>query len=217
VFDILVLLVVVQSLTLPKAVHSLASALGVRDAPQLVRRATAPYAESSGLVANGCSPQDTGTPGFRAVFYPYTLNDATTNRNLAYMETGFKSGALTATVNGITSPGFSGTSGVLVTYGTVYGQRITTSNFGLQLTGYFLATESGLWTMAAYADDTAMVRFGGGNAFQCCSVATATTARTRSFSATTPPRTAGSSPRATTTRSRSTTRSRWAATGCRSR
>ena len=175
VFDILVLSVVVQSLTLPIGVHGLASALGY-DAPQLVRRDTEPYPGSSGEVANGCSPQGTGTPGFRAVFYPYTHYDQTTNRNVTYMEVGYLSDTPTATVDGVTNPEFSGIVGpASVSYADIYGHNTTVSNFGLQLTGYFLATESGLWTLGGYADDTAMVRLGGGIAFQCCSVTTITT------------------------------------------
>ncbi|GMG21635.1 unnamed protein product [Ambrosiozyma monospora] len=115
--------------------------------------------------------------GFRATFYDYELNskDATTKEE--FYESGYQSYSVISTASGITDVTINDISKSKNSFsGTVYGQTISISNFVVELTGYFKATESGSYTFSLSGVDDGASLFIGSSAFDCCSEATSSTA-----------------------------------------
>lgn len=116
-----------------------------------------------------CLPLTSPSLGFNAVFYPYGFRDDTSLRNLNYMSGGYKSLKPIALATGITDINFAIAAGSnLIVNGQIYGKTVTVSNFSVELTGYFLAPETGDYQLLMSVDDGALVTFGAGQAFGCC-------------------------------------------------
>ncbi|CAK7905185.1 hypothetical protein CAAN4_D12904 [[Candida] anglica] len=117
-----------------------------------------------------CSPSEqgsNGSVGFTAKFYEYIYDDDDSSRSVSWYQGGYKT-TLIASTNDVTDINFdidhsSDPSDIM----DVYGKSVS-QNFALELTGYFLATESGAHNLSIVVDDGGMVTFGNGEAFECC-------------------------------------------------
>ncbi|KSA00350.1 uncharacterized protein AC631_03915, partial [Debaryomyces fabryi] len=121
------------------------------------------------ITPSPCKPLTSPSLGFNAVFYPYKFRDDTTLRDLTYMNGGYKASKPIALASGITDINFAiaqGNDGIVK--GNIYGKAVTVSNFSVELTGYFLAPETGDYQLLLSVDDGALVTFGAGQAFGCC-------------------------------------------------
>ena len=142
-----------------------------------------------GADPGACVPDiRTSSPGFRATFYPYenAYVDGAPNynpedayfpdANINYLLTGYRNTPIQGATSGVTEPAFSygyPTDPYLIQWEDlasdyVYGVFTSVSNFTLELTGYFLAPETGEFAIEVTADNGAVVTFGAGQAFECC-------------------------------------------------
>ena len=107
--------------------------------------------------------------GFDAKFYSYPLGDESTLlAGSFYFQGGYKTkGNVIATTHGVTDirahqdvdSGFFPKS----ENGTVYGQDVSVTNFGVVLTGYFYAEQSGVYKFTLPADHSGIgIQFGAG-------------------------------------------------------
>ncbi|VEU22821.1 DEKNAAC103894, partial [Brettanomyces naardenensis] len=108
-------------------------------------------------------------PGFDATVYSYPDSDtiiwstySPDGFNTAFLESSYDMFGLIASTSGVTSPQFTLTSET-----ELYGMSVVTTNFTLELSGYFLAQQTGLYTFELTdIDDAALVWFGNG--LSCC-------------------------------------------------
>lgn len=118
-------------------------------------------------------------PGFDAKFYSYPLDgESTLLAGPFYFLGGYKTkGDVIATTHGVTDirahqdvdSGFFPTS----EDGTVYGQDVSVTNFGVVLTGYFYAEQSGVYKFTLPADHSGIgIQFGAGMSSDIFNLAT---------------------------------------------
>lgn len=104
-----------------------------------------------------CLPSSTSSNGFTAKFYQYDFGDESTFSTAAYMASGYANGELLNTESGITN--------ILI----AYGYSLDATNFTVELTGYFLAPQTGNYSVQIdHVDDSAILDLGTGLAFDCC-------------------------------------------------
>ncbi|GAV54687.1 hypothetical protein ZYGR_0AR00100, partial [Zygosaccharomyces rouxii] len=149
------------------------------------------------LAATACLPQNQAQSGFTAKFYQYDFGDTITYSNPAYMAGGYTQRQLLGTKtnlnniliaygmkcrlwNGeVVTPkepwNFDYSKCVNTDYiyqqqkGTIFGLNLYATDFTVELTGYFLAPQNGTYTFAlSHVDDSAILSFGEGIAFDCC-------------------------------------------------
>ena len=108
-------------------------------------------------------------PGFDAEFYTYPFGDVSTLfAGPFYFNGGYSlKGVVTATTHGITNirAHQDADYGFIPTPedGTVYGQDVSVTNFGVVLTGYFYAEQSGVYKFTLPADNSGIgIQFGDG-------------------------------------------------------
>lgn len=103
--------------------------------------------------------------GFHAKFYDYRGNFL----NSQYVGNSYTTESTITTVSGVTNPNFAVLAIPLFNQ-NIYGASIQTwGGYVLELTGYFVATETGLYVFRIYnIDDSAMVWLGSQMAFNCC-------------------------------------------------
>ena len=144
-----------------------------------------------------CLPSSTSSNGFTAKFYQYDFGDESTFSTAAYMASGYANRELLNTESGITNILIAYgmecdlSDGTTVTpsepwdfdygqcengyyidseqTGTVYGYSLDATNFTVELTGYFLAPQTGNYSVQIdHVDDGAILDLGTGLAFDCC-------------------------------------------------
>ena len=119
-----------------------------------------------------CLPPQGGAAGFVATFY---LMDyawfGSGPEDVAFMETGYRQQLVTASTPGVTTPAFALETPFFAigpSAGAIYGQTVDFTNVGVQLQGYFVPPELGVWTLFAATDNAVVVRVGAASAFECC-------------------------------------------------
>ena len=147
---------------------------------------------------DACLPSGASSSGFTAKFYQYTRGDTETFQSPAFMGYGYANNDYMNTVTGVNNIQINYcmpcqysifgspqpvTCGTSVNYGncynnpysssqsgTIYGYTFSTAtNFALELTGYFLAPQTGSYTVELnQVDDAAILNIGNGIAFDCC-------------------------------------------------
>ncbi|CDH11790.1 uncharacterized protein ZBAI_03576 [Zygosaccharomyces bailii ISA1307] len=144
-----------------------------------------------------CLPSSSSSSGFTAKFYQYDFGDESTFSTNAYMASGYADRELLNTESGITNILIAYgmecdlSDGTTVTpsdpwnfdygqcedgyyidseqTGTVYGYTLDATNFTVELTGYFLAPQTGPYSVQInHVDDGAILDLGTGVAFDCC-------------------------------------------------
>ncbi|KAM9934938.1 hypothetical protein OXX80_005474, partial [Metschnikowia pulcherrima] len=116
---------------------------------------------------NGCNPTTIISRGFDVDFYHYPLKDTAFKDDPDYYTSGYKRYGHLASVSGVTALNYATNSKVsVVDYGTLYGYRLTISNFSMSIGGYFLADQTGDYAFTMKADDGAFFQFGAGET--CC-------------------------------------------------
>ncbi|KAM3163159.1 Flocculation protein FLO5 [Lachancea thermotolerans] len=117
-----------------------------------------------------CLPQGLSIPGFRANIYSYKYLDRESAYSFDYLQSGYQySSKLLKQAFGITDPSFRlvhEENGVAD--GQLYGEDITTTNFTLELVGYFQPSQSGVYTITANEIDDGFSLMMGESAFKCC-------------------------------------------------
>ncbi|GAV56430.1 hypothetical protein ZYGR_0BT00100, partial [Zygosaccharomyces rouxii] len=149
------------------------------------------------LAATACLPQNNPQGGFKANFYQYDFGDEITYADPVYMAGGYTQRQLLATKTNINNIVIAYGmkcelwNGEVVIpkepwnfnygrcfnseyihsqqKGNIYGVDLYGTDFTVELTGYFLAPQDGTYTFALnHVDDSAILSFGEGVAFDCC-------------------------------------------------
>ncbi|KAG0653476.1 hypothetical protein C6P44_001688, partial [Monosporozyma unispora] len=121
----------------------------------------------AGYTPNGCKPIGTKTAGATVKFYNYPLWDLTTWDTSSFLLGGYTKYGYLETITGVTELTYrSATPHHVLPYGA---SGFVPENFTMEITGYYLAPQSGIYTISLGADDYATVILGDGEAFQCCS------------------------------------------------
>lgn len=117
----------------------------------------------------GCIPKEVFNNGFDVTFYRYTNKDRVGYETNFFSSEVYKELGEFEKASGVTKINFYGGDYDFddVQTGTIYGKTITSSNFSMVLTGYFLAAESGDYKFTAAADDGVAVALGAGSG-ECC-------------------------------------------------
>ncbi|KAM9912340.1 hypothetical protein OXX69_002654 [Metschnikowia pulcherrima] len=116
---------------------------------------------------NGCDPTSLIDKGFNVDFYRYPLKGTAYKDDPNYYTTGYKQYGHLASISGVTALNYATSSrGSVVEYGTIYGYRITISNFTMSIGGYFLADQTGDYAFTMFSDDGGYLQFGAGAT--CC-------------------------------------------------
>ncbi|GMM49043.1 hypothetical protein DASB73_000010 [Starmerella bacillaris] len=109
-----------------------------------------------------CEPPSLAQRGWEIDYYPYP-RQVNANNNTFYVNGFTQYGPAYAHQSGYTSsinyPNWNSDTGKH----DLYGVSITTYNFSVVLSGYFLAPETGTYTVRMTADDAAAVQFGDGS------------------------------------------------------
>lgn len=145
---------------------------------------------------DACLPTDAASGGFTAKFYQYDFGDSSTFTSPAFMGYEYANRDLLTTVSSVNNIGFTwcmpyenwlgiwqnvqcGTgfsySGCInqpnssLQQGQIYEYTLDATNFVVELTGYFLAPQTGSYTIQlSQVDDAAVLDIGHGLAFDCC-------------------------------------------------
>lgn len=149
------------------------------------------------LATTACLPQNQVQSGFKANFYQYDFGDETTYADPAYMAGEYSQRELLGTKTNINNilmaygmkcelwdghivypkkpQNFDYSQCTNNDYiytqqrGNIYGYNLNATDFTVELTGYFLAPQTGTYTFAFnHVDDSAIFNFGQGVAFDCC-------------------------------------------------
>ncbi|GAV56434.1 hypothetical protein ZYGR_0BW00100, partial [Zygosaccharomyces rouxii] len=149
------------------------------------------------LAATACLPAKQAQSGFKAKFYQYNYGDLSTIRKQSFIAGGYAQRQFLGekdNVNDILiAYGMQCTlqNGQVVVpqepwnfdysqctnkryfsqrhEGTIFGFDVTATNFTVELTGYFLAPQTGTYNFTFdHVDDSAVLNFGQGVAFDCC-------------------------------------------------
>lgn len=124
----------------------------------------------SSSLASGCSSVF-GSLGYIAKFYPYAIGDEQTVYDISYYESGYQGVSSLGMVSNVLSIDFSwieNPDSTAPAQGSIYGFSVTSTNFTVELTGYFLPGSLGTYTFEiSNVNDGAAVFIGDGSAFQC--------------------------------------------------
>lgn len=149
------------------------------------------------LAATACLPANGAQSGFKANFFQYNYGDMTTLRQPSFIAGGYAKRQLLGTQNNVNNILIAYgmecqlSNGEVVTptepwnfdysqcknkryfsqrhNGTIFGFELTATNFTVELTGYLLAPQTGTYTFTFdHVDDSAILNFGEGIAFDCC-------------------------------------------------
>ncbi|CAL9727532.1 hypothetical protein MOUN0_A00100 [Monosporozyma unispora] len=111
-----------------------------------------------------CHPMSGQTAGFNAKLYYYQYANLEYSHETEFLAGGYQS-ILTPgpVVTGVTDPFFKIVFSVVPFY-----PSWKSDNFSMELTGYYVAPQTGLYRLSYKVDDAGIIFFGSGAAFDCC-------------------------------------------------
>ena len=120
----------------------------------------------AGVTPNACSLPNEGTRGATVKFYDYPYGDSKSFRNINFLLGGYLKNTYKGTVSGVTDISWdSGWPAVKHPYGFT---GVPIAYFLMEITGYYKASQTGIYNIALKVDDSATIFMGAGVAFDCC-------------------------------------------------
>lgn len=120
----------------------------------------------AGVSPSACDPTGKASKGATVKFYGYPLLDKVSYNQQDFLLGGYQNNGLITTLNGVTSINYdSGWPNPKVPYNT---PGISVTNFTMEVTGYFLAPQTGVYQTQVEGDDSVTLFIGAGQAFDCC-------------------------------------------------
>lgn len=117
-------------------------------------------------IPNGCKNLGSKADGATVQFYRYPSLDLATWKISSYLLGGYIKYGYSETVTGVTQLNFkSDATNLNSPYGA---SEFVPENYTMQITGYYLAPQSGTYKLALEADHYAAITLGDGEAFKCC-------------------------------------------------
>ncbi|KAG0653337.1 hypothetical protein C6P44_001969, partial [Monosporozyma unispora] len=122
------------------------------------------YEGAGGYSPAACHPMPGQTPGFNAKLYYYPYGNLDYSHQTEFLAVGYQS-ILTPgpVVTGVTNPFFNILFDVIPFY-----PSWKSDNFSVELTGYYVAPQTGVYRLSYKVDDAGIIFFGSGSAFDCC-------------------------------------------------
>ena len=122
---------------------------------------------NAGIVPEACGMTGlTPQKGAKVRFYSYPYGDTVTYKNSTFLAGGYLSGKSVGTVNNVQNLQWD--SGLFVTTPPYGYTGVPISNFLMEITGYYYAPQTGIYTITNQVDDIDAVYIGNGGAFKCC-------------------------------------------------
>ncbi|CAL9731667.1 hypothetical protein MOUN0_M02674 [Monosporozyma unispora] len=121
----------------------------------------------AGLAPNACDMKSlTSVSGASVKFYDYPLQDTISLHDIDFLSGGYFKEPYVGSISGVENIQWdSGWPAVDPPYGFT---DVPISNFLMEITGYYYAPQTGVYTLSTNVDDSATIFMGAGDAFNCC-------------------------------------------------
>lgn len=124
-------------------------------------------AVKAGLAPSACDMENlSGTSGGTVRFFDYGAGDTTSLHDIDFLSGGYLNNTYVDTITGVQDLEWdSGWPATNPPYGFT---GVPIENFLMEITGYYYAPQTGIYTVSTHVDDSITIFMGAGDAFDCC-------------------------------------------------
>ncbi|KAG0653294.1 hypothetical protein C6P44_002037, partial [Monosporozyma unispora] len=122
---------------------------------------------TAGIVPEACDMTGlTGKTGAKVRFYDYPKGDDTTYKDIAFLAGGYLNNTNLGTISNVQDLQWDST---IWDTNPPYGfTGVSMQHFVMEITGYYFAPQTGVYTISNQADEMDAIFIGNGGAFDCC-------------------------------------------------